>query len=103
VGVNERVWRKQGYTGYAFSDNAMTNGYDHTQMQNNNDGQGGYTIFLGGKAGVDCGDIPMEELQKKYVPALDQIFSRHQSTVQRQFPEMALAFVSLFESQLCFI
>src|SRR4030095_2662505 len=74
VGVKERVWRSQGYAGYAFSDNAMTNGYDQTQMQNNNRGAGGYTVFLGGKAGVECGNIPMEELQKKYVPALNEIF-----------------------------
>ncbi|HRI20999.1 MAG TPA: FAD-dependent oxidoreductase, partial [Panacibacter sp.] len=32
IGVNERVWRNQGYAGYAFSDNGMMNGYEHTQM-----------------------------------------------------------------------
>ncbi|MFI5135160.1 MAG: flavin monoamine oxidase family protein, partial [Chitinophagales bacterium] len=74
VGVNDRVWRNQGYTGYAFSDNAMMNGYDHTQMQNGNQGVGGYTIFLGGKAGVDCGTLSLDDLQKQYVPALDEIF-----------------------------
>ncbi|MBK9730474.1 MAG: FAD-dependent oxidoreductase [Chitinophagaceae bacterium] len=74
IGVNERVWRQQGYAGYAFSDNGMMNGYDHTQMQNNNSGKGGYTIFLGGKAGVDCGNISLEDLQKQYVPALDGVF-----------------------------
>lgn len=74
VGVNERVWRKQGYAGYAFSDNGMMNGYDHTQMQNNNMGKGGYTIFLGGKAGVNCGNASMEALQQQYVPALDAVF-----------------------------
>jgi monoamine oxidase len=74
VGVNERVWRQQGYAGYAFSDNGMMNGYDHTQMQNGNSGKGGYTIFLGGKAGTDCGNISMEDLQKQYVPALDGVF-----------------------------
>lgn len=74
IGVNERVWRQQGYAGYAFSDNGMMNGYDHTQMQNNNHGKGGYTIFLGGKAGVDCGNISLEDLQQQYVPALDGVF-----------------------------
>ncbi|MBX7107349.1 MAG: FAD-dependent oxidoreductase [Chitinophagales bacterium] len=74
VGVNERVWRQQGYAGYAFSDNGMMNGYDHTQMQHNNKGKGGYTIFLGGKAGVDCGTVPMDILQQQYVPALDAVF-----------------------------
>ena len=74
VGVKERIWRQQGYAGYAFSDNLMRNGYDHTQMQNNNRGNGGYTIFLGGKTGIDCGNIPMEDLQQQYLPALDEIF-----------------------------
>lgn len=74
IGVKERVWRQQGYAGYAFSDNGMMNGYDHTQMQHNNQGTGGYTIFLGGKAGVDCGNVSLEELQKQYVPALDGVF-----------------------------
>ncbi len=74
LGVNERVWRQQGYAGYAFSDNGMMNGYDHTQMQNDNKGQGGYTIFLGGIAGMECGRISLDDLQKKYVPALDGVF-----------------------------
>ncbi len=74
VGVNDRVWRKQGYTGYAFSDNLMMNGYDHTQMQNNNQGKGAYTIFLGGKQALDSGVLDNSELQKQYVPALDKIF-----------------------------
>jgi monoamine oxidase len=71
--VKERVWRKQGYTGYAFSDNPMTSGWDHTQLQQNNQGAGGYTIFLAGKAGEDSGKTPMEELQNKYIPALEAI------------------------------
>lgn len=74
VGVHERIWRQQGYAGYAFSDNGMMNGYDHTQMQHDNKGTGGYTIFLGGKPGVDCGHAPMEALQKQYVNALDGVF-----------------------------
>lgn len=74
VGVNERVWRNQGYQGYAFSDNGMMNGYDNTQLQNNNDGPGGYTIFLGGKVGVDVCGQNIELLQKKYLPTLDAIF-----------------------------
>ncbi|HYV93095.1 MAG TPA: FAD-dependent oxidoreductase [Chitinophagales bacterium] len=74
VGINDRVWRRQGYTGYAFSDTLMINGYDHTQMQNNNQGKGGYTIFLGGKQALDSGALDNGELQKQYVPALDGVF-----------------------------
>ena len=74
IGVNERVWRKQGYAGYAFSDNGMMNGYDHTQMQNNNTGHGGYTIFPGGKAGIEVGNMDVTAAKDKYVKALDGVF-----------------------------
>lgn len=85
VGVNDRVWRRQGYTGYAFSDTLMTNGYDHTQMQNKNQGKGGFTIFLGGKIGLDCGAIDNSELQKQYVPALDSVFPGVASSFNNNF------------------
>ncbi len=74
AGFNSRVWRKFGYAGYSFSDTAAINGYDHTQMQMNNDGMGGYTFLLGGKSGLECGTIPLDVLQKQYVPDLDKIF-----------------------------
>jgi monoamine oxidase len=74
VGVNDRVWRNAGYVGYAFSDNGMMTGYDHTQMQTSNAGPGGYTVYLGGKAGIECGTPSLEELQKQFVPAVDQVF-----------------------------
>jgi monoamine oxidase len=85
AGVNDRVWRKQNYTGYAFSDNGMMNGYDHTQMQNNNIGAGGYTIFLGGKAGVDCGNKGLDELESQYIPALDSIFPGVKNSFNKNF------------------
>lgn len=73
VGVNERVWRQQGYAGYAFGDNGMMNGYDHTQMQHSNTGIGGYTIFLGGQAGIDVtGDVV--PIRNRYVQTLDGVF-----------------------------
>ncbi len=85
IGVNERVWRKQDYAGYAFSDNGMMNGYDHTEMQNNNEGIGGYTINLGGKPGIECGSIGMDILQKQYVPSLDAIFPGIAKTFNGKF------------------
>lgn len=74
VGVKERVWRQQGYAGYAFSDNGMMNGYDHTQMQRDNKGTGGFTIFLGGKAGIDAGNADIIPLKQRYVQALDGVY-----------------------------
>lgn len=74
VGVNERVWRQQGYAGYAFADNGMMNGYDHTQMQNYNRGKGGYTIAPGGNAGIEAGNGDLLVLRDKYVRALDGVY-----------------------------
>jgi monoamine oxidase len=73
-GMNERIWRKQGYGGYAFADNGMMNGYDNTMMQNNNIGPGGYTIFPGGKAGVDVGSTDPIVLKEKYITSLDGVY-----------------------------
>lgn len=73
-GLNERVWRKHGYAGYAFADNGMMNGYDNTQMQNYNMGPGGYTIFPGGNAGIAVGYTDPVELKEKYITALDGVY-----------------------------
>lgn len=84
-GLNERVWRKQGYAGYAFADNDMMNGYDNTQMQNNNMGPGGYTIFPGGKAGVDVGYTDPDVLKKRYIKALDGVYPGAQAAFNNNF------------------
>lgn len=69
LGMSERVWRQQGYSGYLFND-LVQNGWDNSQGQNNNQGPGGYTVFLGGNAGL--------ALQKSdpgaYLPSLDKMF-----------------------------
>ncbi|MDW8393107.1 MAG: FAD-dependent oxidoreductase, partial [Chitinophagales bacterium] len=79
AGCSERVWRKLGYAGYAFADNGIINGYDHTHMQNDNRGTGGYTIFLGGHAGLHCNEPTLEELSAHYIPALDAMFPGFQA------------------------
>jgi len=74
IGVKERLWRQQGYSGYAFTDNLLMNGYDHTEMQNNNEGPGGYTVNLGGKQSLQTGNMDLQVLQKIYLEAFDQVF-----------------------------
>jgi monoamine oxidase len=73
VGVNERVWRRQGYAGYTFTDNGLMNGYDSTQMQNNNQGAGVFTIAPGGKAGVDAGK-DYNLMKQQSVAQLEEIY-----------------------------
>ncbi len=74
VGTNERVWRKQGYAGYAFTDNGLMNGYDSTQMQHNNEGKGVFTIAPGGKAGRQVGMGDATKMQQDAVNQLDEIY-----------------------------
>jgi monoamine oxidase len=85
LGVNERIWRKQNYAGYTFSDNGVINGYDNTQLQNNNSGAGGFTVFLGGKAGAELGAQDMGLLKKKFVRALNEIFPGFGATFNNKF------------------
>ena len=73
VGFNQRVWRKQGYAGYTFTDNGLMNGYDSTQMQNNNNGAGVFTIAPGGKAGVDAGK-DFKLMQAQSIAQLESIY-----------------------------
>lgn len=50
LGMKSRLWRDQGFSGYVLSD-LIHNGWDSSQMQNQNTGAGGYSIFTGGKMG----------------------------------------------------
>ncbi len=74
VGVKERVWRKQGYAGYTFTDNGLMNGYDSTQMQNNNQGAGVFTIAPGGIRGLNVGKGDFNLMQQQSVMQLDEIY-----------------------------
>lgn len=47
IGFHSAFWRKSGYTGFAFSDTDLQNGWDNSQLQNSV--EAGYTIFTGGK------------------------------------------------------
>jgi len=74
AGVKERVWRKQGYAGYTFTDNGLMNGYDSTQMQNNNQGAGVFTIAPGGKQGMQVGTGDVKLMQQNALEQLDEIY-----------------------------
>ncbi|MCB0507577.1 MAG: FAD-dependent oxidoreductase [Bacteroidetes bacterium] len=68
-GVDKRVWRAQGYGGYLFN-NLVQNGWDNSLAQNNDEGYGGYTVFLGGKAGNDLNKADKE----KYIDGVDKAY-----------------------------
>lgn len=47
LGTNSRIWREKGYAGALYSE-AVHTAWDSSQGQNNNQGHGSYTLFLGG-------------------------------------------------------
>ncbi|MCC5946682.1 MAG: FAD-dependent oxidoreductase [Bernardetiaceae bacterium] len=69
LGFDERIWRKKGYKGYLFHDH-LHNAWDNTMMQNNNQGTGGFTFFIGGHNGAalspDFSTEALTEIDKVY-------------------------------------
>ena len=59
LGMKNRIWREQGFSGYVLS-NLVHNGWDSSQMQHNNMGAGGYSVFMGGKRGKDLSESQTE-------------------------------------------
>jgi len=68
-GFDKRYWRDNGFSGYLFSD-VIQNGWDSTAMQNNNQGEGTYTVFLGGESAANLDDSNsdafLQEIDKIY-------------------------------------
>lgn len=69
MGFNERLWRRQGFSGYLLNE-VIQNGWDNSQMQNGNRGTGGYTVFLGGQEGNKL----REDKRSTYLSALDEAY-----------------------------
>jgi monoamine oxidase len=97
MGFNERVWRKYNYTGYLFTDGAVQNGWDHSELQ---DGTfGGYTAFQGGKAGLALGKEDTNTQASKFIKQLDKVWNgceaAYNGKAQRMFwPEYPFTLAS---------
>jgi monoamine oxidase len=76
LGMNKRIWRVQGFSGYVLSD-LVHNGWDSSQMQTNNEGAGAYSVFFGGKMGKSLNDSQIPD----YLNKLNQIYP----TIKEQF------------------
>jgi monoamine oxidase len=74
LGFKERIWRTQGFSGYAYSDSDFQAGWDHTQLQQNNLGVGGYSLFTGGDASLRLAEGSAASQAQKYLPLIDQFF-----------------------------
>ncbi|QHT72110.1 NAD(P)-binding protein [Rhodocytophaga rosea] len=72
LGFNTKPWRTNGYTGYLFSKGPVQSGWDNTQLQAGN--KGGYTVYLGGIAGVKVGQGTAQSQVSNFLPALQAIW-----------------------------
>lgn len=70
MGFKKRVWREQNHAGYLYTPEIHT-GWDSSIMQNNNQGEGSYSVFLGGKAGFNLKQTD----QNKYIGLIDNAFA----------------------------
>lgn len=84
VGFDKRVWREETPSKAGFLTNEeIHTGWDNSQMQNNNEGPAGYTVFLGGNPSLEmCKEarshnmknkVP-EEWVEKYLNILEEVF-----------------------------
>ncbi|QEC44627.1 flavin monoamine oxidase family protein [Pseudobacter ginsenosidimutans] len=71
MGFKDRIWRRQGRSGYVINE-TIQNGWDNSQLQNNNTGDGGYTVFLGGKEGEQMTNT--ELLRNKFLRHLQKVY-----------------------------
>lgn len=69
LGFNSRPWRdgKSKYAGYLFHTD-IQNGWDNAQMQNNNSGVGGYTVFVGGSPSIKMAQLAESQSLQDSIP-----------------------------------
>ncbi len=72
LGFQERVWRKAGASGELFTDLPWQSGWDSSRGRPGKAGT--YTVFLGGRAGVEVGEGLAQEQAEKVLPDLERIF-----------------------------
>ena len=73
VETRNRPWRQAGYRGYLFAER-IPNGWDSTQMQQNNAGAGTFTCFFGGERGKNAARGTEKEQLAHILPDLDGAF-----------------------------
>jgi monoamine oxidase len=71
--TRERSWRKSGYRGYLFNER-IHNGWDSTQMQQNNEGMGTFTVYYGGNRGKNAAKGTEQQQLEHILPALEGAF-----------------------------
>jgi len=72
LGFEKRIWRDQGFTGFAFGDAAIQCGWDNSQLQKSE--RGGYTIFTGGKESDKLITETDKENADRFLNGVNQFF-----------------------------
>ena len=74
MAFKRHYWREKGYLGFTYSDNGIQTGWDNAQLQTRDDQAAGYSILLGGAAGVNVGQRPGFDQSEIYLPKIEQVF-----------------------------
>ncbi|MBI5913793.1 MAG: FAD-dependent oxidoreductase [Bacteroidetes bacterium] len=74
MGFKNHHWRSLGYLGFTYSDNGIHTGWDNAQLQNGDAQTAGYSILLGGAAGVAVGEKTPQYQKDVYLPKVEQVF-----------------------------
>ncbi|MDR7398477.1 MAG: NAD(P)/FAD-dependent oxidoreductase [Armatimonadota bacterium] len=72
LGFRERAWRKADSSGELFTDLPLQTGWDSSRGRPGTAGT--YTVFLGGRAGVDVGEGLAREQAQRVLPDLERVF-----------------------------
>jgi len=91
LAMSSRVWRQMNPSraGYLVH-SSIHNGWDNGHMQGNNEGDTGYTIFLGGKTSHSYAEIAKEaQLKDKLPPAYASVFAE---TLDKIYPGFKASF-----------
>ncbi|MBS1600217.1 MAG: FAD-dependent oxidoreductase [Bacteroidetes bacterium] len=73
MGMRDKPWRSAGMQGYTFTDLAFGCGWDSSQSQSLKEGS--FTVFGGGNIIENICNETGEDLSKKFIPALDTIYT----------------------------
>ncbi|HVF97418.1 MAG TPA: FAD-dependent oxidoreductase [Flavisolibacter sp.] len=72
LGFNRPVWRSYVHSGYIFSNDAIQTGWDNSQLQGS--AAAGFTVYQGGKKGVQLGSGTPQSQAPKFVAQLDKMW-----------------------------
>lgn len=72
MGLNERPWRKEGFSGETFSDSDFMLGWDNSQFQQST--AGGLSFFLGGNRAIALGQGSPQQQMERLLPQFDAAF-----------------------------